>query len=165
LSLSSDSTQEQGPDATKSPLASLARPLRYVALDMGNEQPARSIGVTIIADNRETLDGLHAYLRGAGIEARTTRVLADATASALVTTSLVLFPDDYDTVEVVTRVSALRQSRPELLVVVITSASQRFRPAFDPDNQSLVPVVLPKPTFGWTILDTIREYSSVEPPS
>ncbi len=73
-----------------------------------------------------------------------------------------LFPDEFESNDVVTVVSGLRRSRPQLLVVVVTGAARRFRPAFDPDEQSRLPIVFPKPAFSWSILDMIREHSLSE---
>ncbi|MBK8170218.1 MAG: hypothetical protein IPK60_07710 [Sandaracinaceae bacterium] len=112
--------------------------------------------VTVIAENRETIDGLHGYLQNAGVASRTSRALQDATAVPPAITAVVLFPDEFDVAQVVKRVSSLRATRPQLLIVVVTSTPQRFRPALDADPNSRLPIVLPKPAFGWTILDAIR---------
>lgn len=125
---------------------------------------ARSLQVAVIADSRETTDGLHAYLQGAGVASHTTRSLRDASRLPPAVIAVVLFPDEFDAPDVVSRISSLRASRPQLLMVVVTSTPQRLRPALDPDGHSLLPIVLPKPAFGWTILDAIREHArSVAP--
>jgi hypothetical protein len=129
---------------------------------MVNAPDAQSLSVTIIARRHETIEGLRAYLLAAGVTPRTTKVLGDWSALPSSTTSVVLFPDEFETNDVVQVVSSLRRSRPRLLVVVVTSAAQRFRPAFDPDEESHLPVIFPKPAFSWSILDTIREHSLVE---
>lgn len=123
---------------------------------------AESLSVTIIAQRHETIEGLRAYLLAAGVTPRTTKRLDDLSALPSSTTSVVLFPDEFETKDVVSVVSSLRQSRPRLLVVVVTGAARRFRPAFDPDKESRLPVVFPKPAFSWSILDTIREHSLAE---
>jgi hypothetical protein len=129
---------------------------------MVNASDDESLSVTIIAQSHETTEGLRAYLLSAGVTPRTTRLLDDLSALPASTTSVVLFPDEFEAHDVVTVVSALRQSRPQLLVVVVTGAARRFRPAFDPDEQSRLPIVFPKPAFSWSILDTIREHSLSE---
>jgi hypothetical protein len=124
---------------------------------------SRPLQVTVIAESRETTDGLHAYFQRAGVSSQTTRTLGDATTLSPRTTAVVLFPDEFDAESVVRRIAELRRTRSRL-VVVITSSPQRFRPALDPDGHTRLPIVLPKPAFGWTILDAIREHARAESP-
>jgi chromate transporter len=56
-------------------------------------------------------------------------------------------------------VPRLRASRPRLLVVLVTGAPQRFAAVLEPDGRSVPPIVLPKPAFGWSILDAIRAHA------
>lgn len=119
-----------------------------------------SIHVTVIAESAQTIDGLHAYLDGAGVESRAGRTLSDATKVPAKSTALVIFPDEFDVDDVVATLTSLRASRPRLLILIVTGAPQRFRPALEPDGKSLPPVVLPKPAFGWTILDALRAHAS-----
>jgi hypothetical protein len=123
---------------------------------------AKHLCVAVIADSRETLDGLQAYLQGAGITSHATRTLQGATAVPPAATAVVLFPDELDAKAVVTQVSALRAARPRLLVLVVTSHPQRLRAALDTDGRAHPPIVLPKPAFGWTILDAIRDHAGSE---
>jgi hypothetical protein len=129
---------------------------------VGGSQPPKSFYVNVIADNRETIDGLHAYFQSAGVASHATRTLRDASMVSATTSAVVIFPDEFDAEAVVHRLASLRATRPKLLVVVVTSTPQRFRPALDPDGHSFLPVVLPKPAFGWTILDAIREHAQRE---
>ncbi len=115
--------------------------------------------VAIVADNPDTADGLQAYLENAGLATHALRALHDASAVPRSTGALVLFPDELDADVVVERLTSLRATRPQLLVLVVTSSPQRLRPALEPDGRSLLPLVLPKPAFGWTILDAIREHA------
>lgn len=125
--------------------------------------PSRSTNVTLIARSDATISGLQTYLQDAGVPPQTTRSLQDTSRIAPATTAAVIFPDGFEVEEVVRQVRALRQRLPRLLLVVVTSSPQSFRPALDPDDQSRLPVVLPKPAFGWTILDAIREHVRSEP--
>ncbi len=125
-------------------------------------QQAQPLQVTVVAESRETNDGLHAYLQGAGVSSRTTRALADMVEVSPATTAVVLFPDEFDAKEVVNHISSLRAQRPRTLVVVVTSGPQHIRAALSPDGQSLLPIVLPKPAFGWSILDAIRAHAHAE---
>lgn len=124
--------------------------------------PSKPLSVTVIAESRETLDGLHQYFEGAGVASKTTRSLADAATVTAATTAVVLFPDELDAAEVVRRIATLRKARPRLLLVVVTSTPQAFRAALEPDGHSALPVVLPRPAFGWTLLDVIRAHAQAE---
>jgi hypothetical protein len=119
--------------------------------------------VTVIADNPETIDGLQEYLRGAGVSSHGARALREVRVVPPATTAVVLFPDELGTEEVVESIGVLRAARPLLLLLIITGAPQRFRAALGPDGCSLPPIVLPKPAFGWTILDAIRAHAQPEP--
>lgn len=122
--------------------------------------------VSIVSANPETLDGLQSYLGGAGVPAHCTRALQDleivAPQSA---TAAVLFPDDFDDDQALTLVRQLRRTRPRLLFLIVTRAPHRFRNLLKPDGRSLTPVLLPKPTFGWDILDAIRAHAEEWPAS
>ena len=120
------------------------------------------LSVTLIANNDETLDGVHAYLVGAGVDSRPTRWLEDAAAISSSTSCVVLFPDAYAPNDVIACISALRTAQPEALLVVVTSNPQLLQPVLAPDGGSCLPVVLAKPAFGWSILDAIRVHARVE---
>ena len=85
-----------------------------------------------------------------------TRALADVSALPSATAVLVLLPDEFDAAEVISRVTSVRAIRPHLLIVVVTSNARQLRPALDPNGRSILPVVLARPTFSWTIIDAIR---------
>jgi hypothetical protein len=125
--------------------------------------PSRSTNVTLIAKSDETISGLQSYLLDAGVPPQTTRSLQDAAHIPSATTAAVIFPDGFEVDDVVQHVRALRRRLPRLLLVVVTSSPQSFRPALEPDDESRLPVVLPKPVFGWTILDAIRDHVRSEP--
>lgn len=114
--------------------------------------------VTIVSKNPETLDGLQDYLGRAGIPSRCTRAAHDFAAVATDhTTVVVLFPDEFAEKSVLALVAELRRRRPHLLTLLITRAPNRFQAIFSAhDARSPLPVVLPKPLFGWVILDAIR---------
>ena len=115
----------------------------------------------VIADNRETADGLHEYLNKAGFATRTSRRLQDAGALCSNATALVLFPDAFDERDVIASVSALRAKNPRLLLLIVTATPLRLRACCESEPHSLRPVVLPKPAFGWSLLDAIREHERV----
>ncbi len=103
--------------------------------------------VVVVSDNPETIDGLARYLNGAGIAVRSTRVLAQASELARARSAVVVFPDDYPTPKVHAALATLK--RRAVHTVVVTSDLRHFS---ESDT-----VVLPKPAWGWTILDAIRE--------
>jgi hypothetical protein len=116
--------------------------------------------VSIVSANPETLDGLHSYLCGAGVSSHCTRGVQDlALVAPELATAAVIFPDDFENEEVLVLLRALRRARPRLLSLIVTRAPQCFRDVVQDDGRSLPPVVLPKPSFGWDILDAIRAHS------
>jgi hypothetical protein len=111
--------------------------------------------VVVIGEDPETVDGLQAYLANVGISACTAHSL-DAAIDIPATTAFVVFPDGFRGTEVVERIAALRGQRPGLLLLVVTSQPQRFTRALKAESKTSSCVVLPKPAFGWIILDAIR---------
>ncbi|HEX7481251.1 MAG TPA: hypothetical protein VF331_25845 [Polyangiales bacterium] len=124
--------------------------------------PGRQLEVMIVADNPETIEGLRAYFNGVGVASQGRRDLRDPSAVTATTTAVVIFPDELVEAAVVRRILALRSTRPELPIVLVTGAPQRFQAALAADDRSLPPIVLPRPAFGWTILDTIRAHAHAE---
>ena len=118
--------------------------------------PPKPDYVTVVADNPQTLDGLYTYFKGAGVASNGTHSLQDLSMVPPAATAVVLFPDDFHHSQVVASVMSLRRARPKLLIVVVTGAPQHLKTALEPDGHSVPPLVLPKPAFGWTILDAIR---------
>jgi hypothetical protein len=122
---------------------------------MDAKLPLHPTKITVIADNPETLEGLRHYLSGVGVVPYTARTLNDLDTLSC-SMALVLFPDGFGTADVTASVASIRAAHPQLLILFVTSAPQLFSLVLGPDNESLLPIVLPKPVFGWTILDTIR---------
>lgn len=116
--------------------------------------------VMIVSDNPETLDALHAYLAGAGVTSRCTRAVHDLrTVAPEGATATVIFPDDFDESIVLRLVGDLRRERPHLLTLLVTRAPKRYQSFLHDDDRSPRPIVLPRPTFGWDILDAIRDHA------
>lgn len=117
--------------------------------------------VTIVSKNPETTEGLESYLRRAGVRSHCECVLRDMHAIAPErATATVIFLDDFAEEDVLGFIRRLRDTRPRLLALLVTGEPQRFRPAVEPDGTSLPPIVLPKPSFGWEILDAIRAHAA-----
>jgi hypothetical protein len=117
----------------------------------------RALHVTIVANNEGTLRGLQDYFAEAGVEAQGTRAIAELSGLGPATTAVVLFPDDFDDEDVTRTLAMLRRSRPRVLIVLVTREPQKFPDGAD--GRARAPLVLPKPSFGWSILDAIRASS------
>jgi len=114
------------------------------------------LSVTIVSDKPETLDGLRVYLRQAGVDAHGTRQLDTTESGGLAPSAVVFFPDEFGIDDVVCEVTRLRRERPHVVSVIVTREARRFAEAFDDDEADPAPIVIPKPAWGWTILDAIR---------
>lgn len=113
--------------------------------------------VTVISENRETVDGLHSYLTRAGVESRGARGLGETSRLPRGTTAVVIFPDDFEPEDVLRAVASLRAALPATLIVLVTAQPQPFLAAPSGPTPAST-LVLPKPVFGWTILDAIRSH-------
>lgn len=123
---------------------------------MVRRSPSKVSYVAVVADNPQTLEDLHSYFAQVGVTSNGTRELDSAALLPAGGTALVLFPDDFEQADVKVAILALRRARPKLLIVLVTGAPQHLGTALAPDGHSLLPLVLPKPAFGWTILDAIQ---------
>jgi hypothetical protein len=111
--------------------------------------------VTIVSANPETLDGLQSYLRQAGIRARGTGEIESGAAMDLDPTAVVFFPDEFPADDVLKEVARLRRERPQVLIVLVTREPRRFTQTLA-TNERAPTIVVPKPVWGWAILDAIR---------
>lgn len=124
----------------------------------------RPLHVTIVSANPETLDGLEAYLRRAGLKTKGTRQIEATSAITPSTASVVvLFPDDFGVAIVTATLGTLRIQRPKTLTVLVTKEPRRFEAL--PVVKGVAPLVVPKPVWGWTILDAIRAHLGAEAPT
>jgi len=112
--------------------------------------------VKIVSANEETLDGLEAYLREAGIVVHPTRELEGTRAKGPAPNAIVFFPDEFATEDALRVMVRAHRQRPAVRLVVVTHHRKRFADAFDADDEGVVPVIIPKPAWGWTILEAIR---------
>lgn len=112
--------------------------------------------VIIVSDNPETLDGLQQYLQRAGVTAHAARHLQAAVLENADVSALVLFPDDFPQAEVEATVERVTRARPGVLPVLVTQTPHRFSTLMNNTAARVVPTIIPKPAWGWTILDAIR---------
>lgn len=111
--------------------------------------------VTIVSANAETLDGLQAYLSGAGFVARCARDLAACKKTASPRTlAIVVFPDDFRWEEVADALADLAAQHPRALPVLVTAHPQRCEALRSTEEL----LIVPRPVWGWTILDAIRAH-------
>lgn len=111
--------------------------------------------VTIVANNPETLDGLEEYFRRVGVGVRGTRQLLGCESVARASSAVVFFPDDFEHADVVRALDHLQHGRRRVAVIVVTGNLKRFEPVANAGADA--PVIISKPAWGWTILETIRD--------
>jgi hypothetical protein len=122
--------------------------------------------VAIVSKNPETIRGFESYLRAAGIPSNCSRAIRGV--EGIVpdfATAAVIFPDDFGDADVLGFLRRMREDRPLLLAILVTREPQRFQAATEPDGRSLPPLILPRLSFGWDILDVIRAHgeANLEP--
>src|SRR5689334_4427167 len=77
------------------------------------KEPDHIDEVAIVSTNRETLDRLEAYLRGAGVVVRCTREIDDCLRCVPAgTRAVVLFPDDFRPRSVLAALTLFAEQRP-----------------------------------------------------
>ena len=108
----------------------------------------------IVAATAETLDGLQGYLSLAGLDARGTRRLGELGRKPC--SAIVFFPDEFSPTAVLRELTRLRREHPTVLPLVVTAEPRRYGAIADAGGKALRPVVLPKPAWGWTILEAIQ---------
>jgi len=124
---------------------------------VGPAQQRRSSSATIVARTAATLDDLSQYLEQSGIPIQALAHI-DAGQVEPSACAVVVFPDDYDERDARTFIRSLRHARPRLLLIVVTREPNRLEPVLGANEGSLAPVVLPRPSFGWSIVDVIRTH-------
>ena len=121
---------------------------------------AQSVRVTIVAASAETLDGLQGYLSRAGVGATGSRELAAAHASPC--SAVVVFPDDFSPDEVMRELGRLRRERPNAVPLLVTGEPERYLRVAQVEGRGRAPVVMPRPAWGWMILDAIRDVTTFD---
>lgn len=129
--------------------------------DPGTE---RALAVCLVARNGATIGDLRAYLEGAGVACRVVRTPCRHPADAAV--AAVVFPDDHPEAARAAIVDRIR--RGHRIAVVVTRDPQRYRATTADETGSPTrggAVILPRPAFGWEILDALRGRPGSSPES
>ena len=122
------------------------------------KQPA-PLHVAIVSKRLDTLGDLAAYLQGTGATTAGTHEVEGSVRVGARASAIVAFPDDFDWEAAVSALCVCLRAHPHALLVLVTSAPQRFEAVGWPDG-GVAPLVMPKPAWGWTILDAIRAHLS-----
>jgi hypothetical protein len=112
--------------------------------------------VCVVSNKPDTLDGMHEYFSLTGIPSSARSTLNPLAELAREIAVLLLFPDDFPAHEAANYLSVLRTRRPDLLIVLVTREPPLYTAMTATDGRPLDAVVLPRPVFGWTILDAVR---------
>lgn len=117
----------------------------------------------IVSANAETLDGLHGYLANAGVSSQGAK-LEEGTDVDLPerVNAVVLFPDDCAPEAVLPLFERLRTKRPKVFVLVVTRRPQVLGSLLRGKDGSAALVILPRPSFGWEIVDAIRAHAGTK---
>ena len=119
--------------------------------------------ITVVARNSETVAALREYLTGAGVATSGQSQVANlATAVPQGCRVVIVFPDDFMFLAVAAELASLQATRPSLLTVLVTNDPRRYE-ALPLRDDAFEPVVIPKPAWGWTILETVRARMNGDP--
>jgi hypothetical protein len=140
--------------ATSRPFHSMARELLPRSAVPKKASPSERVAV--VASNPETVDGVATYLGNSGIVTRGSCAIDALSSLASTSAALVFFPDEYAAGRAVSVLRDVQRARPRLFIVVVTKHPQRFKSVLDTNGRSVTPLLLPKPSFGWSILDALR---------
>lgn len=110
--------------------------------------------VVLVSDVPTTLSELRSYVANSGMSVVATSVLAEVDGLSSRAAALVLFPDGFPVREIDDLIARLARRRRPLLLVVVTTDPQRFHNGAS--GEALHRVVLPRPSFGWNIVDAVR---------
>jgi DNA-binding response OmpR family regulator len=117
--------------------------------------------VTIVSRHTETRETLQAYLRESGLDVHALDS-ADVERVASRACAVVLFPDDFSDRRALAFVESMRRLQPGVLLIIVTRQPHRLTGLVADGDRSVRPLVLPRPSFGWSILDAIRAHVTTE---
>jgi hypothetical protein len=117
----------------------------------------RETGVVVLGSNPATLAQLSAYFADTGVKSYARGSLTPLAELRPAAQVVVLFPDDFRKPQVSAYLRDLGSRRPELTFIIITQSPAEYQALTAANGKALRAHVLPKPSFGWTILDAIRD--------
>jgi hypothetical protein len=120
---------------------------------------ARLLHALVVCDDEDTSLQLRDYLAQAGVRARATRQLDDAWRQDG-SGAIVLLPDAFDPGAVTDGLRRLSSRSPPPWVIVVTAVPRLFEPLLESWGHPDSVVVMPKPVWGWTILDLLRGWQN-----
>ncbi|MEY4547347.1 MAG: hypothetical protein RL685_3542 [Pseudomonadota bacterium] len=113
----------------------------------------------VVCDDDDTLIRLRDYLVRAGMQTRATRRLSDAWKPSS-GEGVVLLPDDFDTGEVTDGLSRSLAIAPLPFIIIVTAWPRLLEPLVESLGNPDSVVLMPKPVWGWTILDLLRAWGN-----
>jgi hypothetical protein len=116
----------------------------------------------IVSDDDDTLLRLRDYLVRAGVETEATRRLGDVWGRSA-SQSIVLLPDDFDAGEVTGGLEQLLLRASSPFVIIVTAGPRSYEPLIESLGNPPSVVIVPKPVWGWTILDLLRQWAAAGP--
>jgi hypothetical protein len=111
----------------------------------------------VVCDDDDTLIRLRDYLVRAGVETRATRRLADAWGQPS-SECIVLLPDDFNAGDVTDGLEQVLSRAPSPFVIIISAGPRLYEPLIESLGNRESVLLLPKPVWGWTILDLLRQW-------
>lgn len=118
----------------------------------------RTRQVAIVSADPETLDGLEIYLRGVDINVKRRRRIEECSALTSATTqAIIIFPDDFPWEAVMATVADLATRCRTTLRVLVTGQPKKYESVVEGGDDTVI--VVPRPVWGWTILDAIRSHA------
>jgi hypothetical protein len=130
---------------------------------MAGAAPLDRSFVVLVADNPETFDTVQAYLRGAGLQAHSSRGTSPGADVPARATAVIWFADDFTDAAVIQAVSDLRRRRPGLRILLLTSLPSRFAELLGHEMGSMAPLVLSKSALGSEIVGALRSRTTMNP--
>lgn len=109
----------------------------------------------VVCDDDGTLLRLRDYLVRVGFSVLATRSLEHAWREAQRCAALVLMADDFDTGEVAAGLLRMLATPPNPFVIIVSSMRQQFEAVALFERPGSL-VIIPKPAWGWTIVDLLR---------
>lgn len=108
--------------------------------------------VAVAATEPETLLGITAYLDAAGIASAPYTDISEVGTASDDTLVFVLFPDAFPWEAVVAALEGIRAHHGSALPVIVTSTPHRYEALTFGERV----LVVPRPAWGWSVLDGIR---------